>query len=79
MAQKGPYPDSSQGADSIADDIANFLAFLFFVRKNKMSTIAGKRVAVQYFHRRAGIQLPLRHSYLQRVKAGLAGESGIHD
>ena len=50
----------------------------FFARKNKMSTVAGKLVAVQYFHRRAGIELPMRNPYLLQVKSGLAHESAIH-
>ena len=50
----------------------------FFARKNKMSTVAGKLVAVQYFHRRAGIELPMRNPYLLQVKSGLARESAIH-
>ena len=50
----------------------------FFARKNKMSTVAGKLVAVQYFLRRAGIDLSMRNPYLLQVKSGLARESAIH-
>ena len=51
---------------------------LFFLSQNKMSTVAGKLVAVQYFHRRAGIELPMRNMYLLQLKSGLARESAIH-
>lgn len=43
-----------------------------------MSTIAGKLVAIHYFHRRAGIELPLKNPYLLQDKAGLARESALH-
>ena len=43
-----------------------------------MSTVAGKLVAVQYFLRRAGIDLSMRNPYLLQVKSGLARESAIH-
>lgn len=70
--------DVSHGTQAVADEIAKFMAYLFFARKNKMSTVAGKLVAIQYFHRKAGIELPMKDSYLRQVKSGLARESAIH-
>lgn len=32
---KGPYVDVSQGVEAVADEIAKFMAFLVFARKNK--------------------------------------------
>ena len=78
VVRKGAYVDMSQGAEAVAVEIAKFMAYLFFARKNKMSTVAGKLVAVQYFHRRAGIELPMKNPYLLQVKSGLARESSIH-
>ena len=56
VVRKEAYVDTSmsQGAEAVAVEIAKFMAYLFFARKNKMSTVAGKLVAVQHFHRRAG-------------------------
>ena len=59
-------------------DCRKKVAYLFFARKNKMYTVAGELVAVQYFHRRAGIERPMRNPYLLQVKSGLARESAIH-
>ena len=78
MVRKGAYVDISQGAEVVAVEIAKFTAYLFFARKNKMSTVAGKLVAVQYFHRRAGIELSMKNPYFLQVKSGLARESAIH-
>ena len=63
VVRKGAYADMSQGEETVAVEIAKFMAYLFFARKNQMSTVAGKLVAVQYFHRRAGIELPMRNPY----------------
>ena len=49
VVRKGAYVDMSQGPEAVAVEIAKFRAYLFFARKNKMSTVAGKLVAVQYF------------------------------
>lgn len=70
--------DLSQGAAEAAKEIAQFLAFLFFTRKNKMSSVAGKLASVQYFHRRVGAELSLKHFCVQQVKSGLARESALH-
>ena len=78
MVRKGAYADMSQGAEAVAVEISKFMAYLFFARKYKISTVAGKLVEVQYFHRRAGIELPMRNPYLLQAKSGLARESAIH-
>ena len=48
-----------------------------FSRGNKASTIGGKLVAVQHFHRRVGIELPMKHFIVKLVKAGIARESAL--
>ena len=78
VVRKGAYVDMSQGAEAVAFEIANFMAYLFLASKSKMSTLAGKLVPVQHFHRRAGIELPMRNPSLLQVKSGLARESAIH-
>ena len=47
VVRKGAYVDMSQGAEAVAVEIAKIMAYLFFARKTKMSTVAGKLVAVQ--------------------------------
>ena len=41
VVRKGAYVDISQGAEVVAVEIAKFTAYLFFARKNMMSTVAG--------------------------------------
>ena len=48
-----------------------------FSRGNKASTIGGKLVAVQNFHRRVGIELPMKHFIVKSVKAAIARESAL--
>ena len=76
--QRAVYLDLSQGEQAVAEEIAQFMAFCYFARQNKMATVAGKLVAVQYFHRRVGVELPLKHFFVRQVRTGLARESTLH-
>ena len=68
------FLDLAEGEEEIAMELGRFLAYLYFARGNKLSTAIGRLSAVQYFHRLAGIDLPLRHHFLRAVKAGMGRE-----
>ncbi|CAB1109183.1 unnamed protein product [Ectocarpus sp. CCAP 1310/34] len=76
--RKSVYLDEARGEEVLASELAKYMAYLFFCRGNKMSTIAGKLVAVKYYHKRIGVDLPMKHHFFRAVKAGLARESTLH-
>ena len=43
-----------------------------------MSTIVGKKVAVQIFHRRLRVELPMKNQIFRVVNSGLARETKLH-
>ena len=69
------YLDPSVGSDSLAHELASFVAYLYFSRGNKLQTVVGRLSAIQYFHKLEGIELPLTHYFLRAVKSGLNRES----
>jgi hypothetical protein len=71
------YLDMELGEEAVAKEIAKYMAHLYFSRGNKPSTVEGKLVAVQHFHRRVGIELPMKHFIVKSVKAGIARESAL--
>ena len=71
------YLDMDLGEEEVAKEIAKYMAHLYFSRGNKASTVEGKLVAVQHFHRRVGIELPMKHFIVKSVKAGIARESAL--
>ena len=77
LVQNGPYVDSSQGVDSIAEDIAKFLPFCSLLAKTTCLPFREKLSALQYFHLRAGTQLPAQRVFLQQVKSGLGRAPSI--
>ena len=48
-----------------------------FSRGKEVSTVEGKLIAVQHFHRRVGVELPMKHFIVKPVKAGIARESAL--
>ena len=65
------------GEEAVAREMAKYMSHLYFSRGNKASTVEGKLVAVQHFHRRVGIELPMKHFIIKSVKAGIARESAL--
>lgn len=76
---KGVYRDPADGDEAVATELAKFIAYMYFSRGNKLATALNRLSAVQYFHRLVGIELLLKHHYLQVVKAGLGREGAIKD
>lgn len=74
---KSGFFDPSEGNDNMATEVANFLACEHLARRNKPPMAVAKLRAVQFFHRRTGIELPLRHPFLVAVKAGMTRESAV--
>lgn len=64
------------GEEAVAEYLVKYVSYLFYSQGNKMSTIAGKIVAVQMFHRRIGMELPMKSQFFWAAKAGLARELG---
>ena len=47
------------------------------MKENKAPTVEWKLVGVQHFHRRVGIELPMKHFIIKSEKAGIARESAL--
>ena len=56
----------------VVDDLVKYVAYCCAVRGNRESTVAGKLVAVNFFHQQwMGRSLPLNHSRIKAVKEGI--------
>ena len=64
--QKGVYLDVAMGEAAVVVELVKYVGCLFYSRGNKMSTIASKLVAVQIFHRRIGVELPMKKCFSGR-------------
>ena len=68
------------GEEAVASEIPKHIANLYYSRGNKASTVQGKLVAVQRFHRRLGIECPDEaHFVTKSVKAGISRESALKE
>ena len=58
----------------VVDELAEYMTYCCAVRGNWESTVAGKLVAVKFFHeQRMGRSLPLNHLRIKAVKEGIKG------
>ena len=65
------------GGEAVAGEVTKCMAHLYFSRGNKLSTAEEKLVAVHHYHRRVGIELPMKHFIVKSVKAGIARENAL--
>lgn len=61
----------------VEKELLEHMAYLFFSRGAKLSTIAGKLVVVEFLHRQVGVELSMQHHLVWSVKAGLAEENAF--
>ena len=56
----------------VVDELAEYMTFCCAVRGNRESTVAGKLVAVKFFHEQwMGKSLPLNHFRIKAVREGI--------
>ena len=56
----------------VVDELAEYMAYCCAVRGNRDSTVAGKLVAVNFFHEQwMGKSLSLNHFRIKAVKVGI--------
>ncbi|CAM9689179.1 unnamed protein product [Laminaria digitata] len=77
VVKRSAYLDVELGEELVAEEISKYLAYMYFSRGNKISTVDGKLTAIQYFHRRVGIDLPMKNHFIKSVKAGIAREGAL--
>ena len=73
--KRSVHLDVELGEQLVAEEVSKYMAYMYFSRGNNISTVDGKLMAIQYFHRRVGIDLPMKNHFIKSVKAGIAKEA----
>ena len=71
-AGKGIWLEEEMGKAGMATEQVQHMAFCCAVKKNKEATVAGKLVAVNFYHEQwVGLPLPISHARVKAVRQGI--------
>ena len=71
-AGKGIWLDAERGEAGMVEELLRYMAFCCAVKRNKEATVAGKLVAVNFYHEQwVGLSLPISHVRVKAVRQGI--------
>ena len=71
-AEKGVWLDPETVEAEMVEELVQYMAFCFAVKRNKEATVAGKLVEVKFYREQwGGLSLPINHVRVRAVRQGI--------